>query len=70
MSSSSRFAGKAAPLFSGPGALRTGAGLVTIATPTCAASRAAARKYMSESLESTDEARCFQQPRGNSFEKS
>ena len=61
-----------AAVLSGRGALRTGAGLVTIATPDIVLPHIAVGQpeYMSESLESTDEGTiAFSSLEGNSFEE-
>jgi len=61
-----------AAILSGRGALRTGAGLVTIATPDIVLPHIAAgmAEYMSESLESTDEGTiAISNLEGNSFEE-
>jgi len=61
-----------AAILSGRGALRTGAGLVTIATPDIVLPHVAGGQpeYMSESLESTDEGTvAFSSLEGNSFEE-
>jgi hydroxyethylthiazole kinase-like uncharacterized protein yjeF len=61
-----------AAILSGRGALRTGAGLVTIATPDIVLPQIAAGKpeYMSESLESTDEGTiAISSLEGNGFEE-
>ncbi len=61
-----------AAILSGRGALRTGAGLVTIATPDIVLPHVAAGRpeYMSESLESTDEGTiAFSSLEGNGFKE-